>query len=56
MWATKPQYRHEISDRWSDRGAIREGDVGGSNPTRRIAHKICAKNDVTCDFDGDKHA
>jgi hypothetical protein len=29
MWETKPQYRHEVSDRWSGR-AMCEGEVRGS--------------------------
>lgn len=28
MWATTPQSRHEVSDRWSGRGAACNGEVG----------------------------
>jgi hypothetical protein len=43
MRATKMQYRQKISDRWSDREAIREDEVGGSIHTGRVAHEFCAK-------------
>jgi hypothetical protein len=34
-------------------GVTREGEVVGSIPTGRV---FCAKNAVTCDFDGDGRA
>jgi hypothetical protein len=36
--------------------ATREGEVGGSNPTSRVAREFCAKNAGTCKFDGDERA
>jgi hypothetical protein len=46
MWTTKPQYRHEVSDRWSGRGAIHEGEVLGFDSlqpcsTRILSEKFC---------------
>jgi hypothetical protein len=35
---------------------LREGEVAGSNPTDHVALGFCAKNTVTCDFDGDGRA
>jgi hypothetical protein len=32
---------------------MREGEVNGSNTNNRVAREFCAKNAVTCDFDGD---
>jgi hypothetical protein len=31
----------------------REGEVDGSNTNNHVAREFCAKNAVTCDFDGD---
>ena len=53
MWTKK----YKIDTKHTIDGVVvegtREGEVYGSIPHNRVAREFCAKNAVTCDFDGD---